>query len=72
MRLHEAATLVYELHMYMNKSRTNSLGRKRPLGLDVKHSPDAQDMFWPIRDLVMFMYMYKCAYSDESHLGQLT
>ena len=30
----------------------NSLGHERPLGLDVKLSPNAQDVFWPIPGLI--------------------
>ena len=39
--------------MYMNKIENhNSLGRERPLGLDVKQSPMVQDAFRPIPGLI--------------------
>ena len=68
------ARVLYIVHcahlMYMSKIKNhNSLGHKRPLGLDVQQSPNAQDTFQPIPGLIscagvtgsvgiMYVYMY--------------
>ena len=46
---------LYRIQVYMIISKNhNSLDCEQSLGLDIKQSPNAQDMFWPIPGLISY------------------
>ena len=47
-----SCTCIYRKYTHELIENHNSLGRERPLGLDVKQLPTAQDAFRPIPDLI--------------------